>query len=202
MLQKLYRYKQDTVYCGDNLEVLGEFPDECIDLIYIDPPFFSGKKYDAVFEDEWALQAFDDTFKLTNKDEESTKMEKYLNFMEIRIRELHRVLKSTGSFYLHCDWHANAYLRMVCDDIFGKNKLRSEIIWQMKSVSGFKSKRNGWIRDHDTILYYVKSKDFVFNKEYLPLRKEYIDKMFRKSDDNGLYRERKRKNKDGKIIIN
>lgn len=179
----------NKIFFGDCLDILKNFPDKCIDLIYIDPPFFTQTKRITTNKTNFSYNDKWDSIDI------------YLKFMILTIQQLYRLLKNTASFYIHCDYHANAHLRIICDKIFGRNNFRSEIIWQMKSVSGFKSKRNGWIRDHDTIFYYVKSKDFVFNKEYLPLHKDYINKMFRKTDNIGLYRERKRKNKNGKIII-
>jgi len=192
MLQKMYKYKQDTVYCGDNLDVLREFPDVCIDLIYIDPPFFSGKQYDIVFGDEWALQAFDDTFKLDDDDEESTKMEKYLNFMELRIREIHRVLKPTGSFYLHCDFHAGHYLKILCDKIFGINNFGNEIIW---CYSGGGISKKHFPRKHDTIFRYIKDKkeykkNGIFNIEYKPYSEKSAKVHNRESDSDKYIQKR------------
>ncbi|KKM93955.1 hypothetical protein LCGC14_1203250 [marine sediment metagenome] len=173
-----YYFKPNTIYCGDNLKVLKSFPDECVDLIYIDPPFFSGKNYDLVFGDKYAIRAFQDTFE--------GKKETYLSFMEDRIREMHRILKPTGSFYLHCDWHANAHLRVLCDKIFGENNYRNEIIWRIGWLSGYKTKKVGWIRNHDTIHYYVKSKDFTFNKEYIPYKDDYVRRDGKKPTGKGL----------------
>ncbi len=174
-----YHFKPNTVYCGDNLRVLKYFPDECVDLIYIDPPFFSGRNYDLVFGDKYAIRAFQDTFE--------GKSETYLSFMEDRIRELHRVLKPTGSFYLHCDWHASAHLRILCDDkIFDPKNYRNEIIWRIGWLSGYKTKKIGWIRNHDTIHYYVKSKDFTFNKEYIPYKDDYVRRDGKKPTGKGL----------------
>ena len=118
-----YAFKNNILCCGDNLHVMRRFPEECVDLVYIDPPFFSGKNYDMVFEDEWALQAFSDTFTLTDEDKKKglTKMDKYIAWMKPRIEQIHRVLKPTGSFYLHADWHAGHYLKVMCDKIFGEN---------------------------------------------------------------------------------
>lgn len=173
----------DSIYCGDNLKVLRDFPDECVDLIYIDPPFFSGKNYDLVFDDKFAVRAFKDTFE--------GKRETYLSFMESRIREIHRILKLTGSFYLHCDHHANAHLRIMCDKIFGKKNFRRQIIWNAGSVSGFKSKVKGWVRQHDIILFYTKTNKYTFNKQYIPYREEYKKKFKYKDEDGRLYRKRR-----------
>jgi site-specific DNA-methyltransferase (adenine-specific) len=108
----------------------------------------------------------------------------YLTMMTIRLVELKRVLKSTGSIYLHCDPTASHYLKIVMDTVFGKNNFGKEIIWSLETVSGFKSQANNWIRGHDTILFYTKSGDYFFNKEFLPHKEEYIAR-FKKIDESG-----------------
>ena len=161
------------VYLVDNLKFLRELDSEIIDLIYIDPPFFTGVDYKE-FSDLWSS------------------LEDYLDFMNIRIQEMHRVLKMTGSFYCHCDNNAVFDLKPLCDQIFGRKNFRREIIWNVGSVSGFKSQVKGWVRQHDTILNYTKSDNFTFNKQYIPYREDYIKKMFRYKDKNGrLYRKRR-----------
>ncbi|MFX0032044.1 MAG: DNA-methyltransferase [Promethearchaeota archaeon] len=165
--------KSNSVYLVDNLEFLRELDSEYIDLIYIDPPFFSGVDYQE-FSDRW--DSLDD----------------YLEFMNLRVIEMHRVLKTTGSFYLHCDPNAVFDLKPLCDLIFGKDNFRRELIWNVSSVSGFKSQVKGWVRQHDTILYYTKSNNFTFNKQYKPYKKDYIKKMFRYTDEDGrIYRKRR-----------
>lgn len=164
--------KLNTVYLEENLSVLKDIKSEFIDLIYIDPPFFSGVDYKE-FNDIW--DSLDD----------------YLDFMNLRIKQMHRVLKNSGSFYCHCDVNAVFNLKLLCDKIFGKKHFRREIIWNSGSVSGFKSQVKGWVRQHDTILYYTKSDDFTFNKQYMPYRSEYIKKMFRRDENGRLYRRRR-----------
>lgn len=163
----------NTVYLINNLEFLRNLDSEVIDLIYIDPPFFSGVDYKE-FSDLW------------------TSLDDYIEFMKIRIKEIFRVLKTTGSFYLHCDASAIFDLKPLCDEIFGKINFRREIVWNVGSVSGFKSQVKGWVRQHDNILYYTKSDDFTFNKIYVPYKQDYITKMFRYKDKDGrLYRKRR-----------
>ena len=165
--------KLNNVYNAENLEFLREMNEDSVDLIYIDPPFFSGVDYKE-FSDAWA------------------NLNEYLEFMKVRLVQMHRVLKDTGSFYLHCDCNAVFELKLICDSVFGKPKFRREIIWNVGSVSGFKSQANGWIRQHDNILYYTKSDKYTFNKQYIPYREEYIKKMFRYEDEDGrLYRKRR-----------
>jgi DNA modification methylase len=157
----------------DNLAFLKKLKSNFIDLIYIDPPFFTGVDYKE-FSDLW------------------NSLEEYLSFMIVRIEEMHRVLKQQGSFYLHCDGNASYDLKPICDNIFGRNYFKREIIWNVASVSGFKSQVKGWVRQHDIILYYTKSEKFTFNKQYTPYREEYIKKMFRYKDKDGrIYRKRR-----------
>ena len=108
----------------------------------------------------------------------------YLIYMAIRLLEMHRILKPTGSLYLHCDPTMSHYLKLVMDSVFGKSNFRREIIWNLETASGFKSQVKGFIRGHDTILYYTKGRDFLFNKIYQPHKPEYI-KRFRKTDKDG-----------------
>jgi len=165
--------KIDAVFLEDNIEFLRKLESEIIDLIYIDPPFYTGVDYKE-FSDQWSS------------------LNDFLDFMRIRIKEMHRVLKVTGSFYCHCDANAIFDLKIMCDVIFGRKKFRREIIWNVGSVSGFKSQVKGWVRQHDTILYYINSDEFTFNKQYTPYKQEYIKKMFRYKDEDGrLYRKRR-----------
>ncbi len=165
--------KLNIVYLAENLEFMRKLDSEVIDLIYIDPPFYSGVDYKE-FSDLWKS------------------LDEYLDFMKLRIKEMYRILKETGSFYLHCDSNAKFDLKPICDEIFGRKNFRREIIWNVGSVSGFKSQVNGWVRQHDTIIYFTKSPIFTFHKQYLPYREDYIKKMFRYKDKDGrLYRKRR-----------
>jgi len=165
--------KLNTFYLTDNLELLRKLKTKTIDLIYIDPPFFSGVDYKE-FSDLW------------------NSLDEYLDFMRIRVSEMYRSLKETGSFYCHCDPNAVFELKILCDQVFGRKYFRREIIWNGGSVSGFKSQVKGWVRQHDTILYYTKSNIFTFNKQFTPYKDEYIKKMFRYKDEDGrLYRKRR-----------
>ena len=163
----------NSVYLSENLEFLRKLDSDFLDLIYIDPPFYTGVDYKE-FSDLW------------------NSLEDYLTFMQLRIKEIHRVLKSTGSFYCHCDANAVFDLKPICDKTFGRKNFRREIIWNVGSVSGFKSQVKGWVRQHDTILFYTKSDQYTFNKQYTPYKEEYIRKMFRYRDEDGrVYRKRR-----------
>jgi len=162
-------FKPGTIYCGDCLDVLRQFPENSVDLIYADPPFFTNKYYEMIWKDGSENRFFDDRWKGGKGG-----VEHFITVMEPRLRECHRILKSTGSMYLHCDYHANAHLRLCMDNIFGEENFKNEIIWRIGWVSGFKTQKKGWIRNHDTIYYYVKSNEFTFNKEYLPYLDGYV----------------------------
>jgi len=107
-----------VIYCGDNLEQLAKLPDACVDLIYIDPPFNSNRNYDGGQSgtDFWGetkeKRAFEDRH-------ENTKA--YIDYLRPRCVQLARVLKQTGSFYYHCDWHASHYVKVMLDQILGEN---------------------------------------------------------------------------------
>ena len=135
---------KNTLYCGDNLDILRKYiKDESIDLIYIDPPFFSNRHYEVVWGDEAEVRSFEDRWE--------GGINVYIEWMRPRIEELYRVLKPTGSFYLHCDWHASHYLKVMLDEVFELRNFQNEIVWSYRT-GGISSKR--WGRKHDVILFY------------------------------------------------
>ena len=131
-------------YEGDNLAIMRELQSETIDLIYIDPPYFSQRNY-GDFDDRWKS------------------MQHYLDFMVERLKEMHRVLKPTGSIYVHLDWHAVHYIKVEMDKIFGYDNFVNEIIWGYRG--GGVSKK-AFARKHDTILFYSKSEKYTYNVQY------------------------------------
>lgn len=160
----------NKLICGDNLEVLSTLKSESVDLIYLDPPFFSNRNYEILWGDEAEIRSFVDRWE--------GGIEVYIAWMKERIQEMHRVLKPTGSLYLHCDWHAGHYLKVMLDEIFGRNNFRNEIVWSYKT--GGASKRH-FSRKHDTIFFYSKSDDYTFNPQK---EKSYMmhNYGFKKSD--------------------
>ncbi|MEW6295557.1 MAG: site-specific DNA-methyltransferase [Candidatus Diapherotrites archaeon] len=150
----------NAIYEGDNLEILSKFSDKSVDLIYADPPFFSNKHYEVIWNNGAEKRAY--------KDRWLGGIEHYISWMEPRIRECQRVLKDRGSMYLHCDWHANAHLRILMDKIFGKNNFVNEIIWRYRR---WPSKQNAFQRMHDTILFYRKNN----KKEFQMWKQQYED---------------------------
>jgi len=168
-------FRTNAIYCGDCQRILRDFPEECVDLIYVDPPFFSNKQYEILWGNGYELRSFEDRWQgdILN----------YIAWMEPKIRESHRVLKDTGSIYLHCDWHANAHLRILMDKIFGENHFLNEIIWSRTHAHGGGEK--GFSRIHDTLLFYVKSDSFRFNRQHVPYSAKYIKNFFRYVDKDG-----------------
>lgn len=139
---------------GDNLHVMRQLPSESIDLIYIDPPFFSGKQYNVIFGDQNEVRSFNDIWE--------GGMPGYLIWLNARLYEMKRLLKKTGSIYVHCDWHASHYIKVEMDKIFGYENLQNEIIWSYRSGGGSK-RRYG--RKHDTLFWYTKSVNYYFNAD-------------------------------------
>ncbi|MCL4362399.1 site-specific DNA-methyltransferase [Candidatus Parvarchaeota archaeon] len=165
--------KINSIYEGDNLKVLRKFPDKSVDLIYADPPFFSNQHY--VVHGEDGLREFTDKWK--------GGIDSYIVWIKERMIECRRILKDTGSIYLHCDYHANGYLRVIMDQVFGIKNMRNEIVWKRTYAHGGGTK--GFSRVHDTILFYSKTDQFKFNKQYNPYSKEYVKGFFKKSDSDG-----------------
>ncbi|MHA1271005.1 MAG: DNA-methyltransferase [Candidatus Helarchaeota archaeon] len=148
-------FKVNSIYCGDNLKILKEFPNDCIDLIYLDPPFFTDKEHQTIRDD--VLRSFNDKW--------GGDINQFIDWMKIRVKELYRILKGTGTLYLHCDYHSNAYMRIMLDQIFGEKNFRNEIIW---CYAGGGIPKRDYPRKHDTIFRYVKGNNWTFNIIYRP----------------------------------
>ena len=142
-----------TIFTGDNLDILRGINSECVDLIYLDPPFNSNQSYAAPMNSEARGAEFDDVWTLSDMKQEwieeveyrrpalfylingaklahGESMAGYLTFMSIRLIELHRILKASGSIYLHCDPHASHYLKAIMDALFGEQSYKAQITWQ------------------------------------------------------------------------
>ncbi len=158
------------LYRGDNRDVMRllmpEFAGK-IDLIYIDPPFCTGSDFEVHATGQDAApgtkvgQAFRDSW--------PGGLNGYLDMMLPRLQMMHVLLSETGSMYLHVDPTVSHYLKIILDEVFGAASFQREIIWRIGWISGFKSVARNWIRNHDIILYYVKTPGrFTFNRERLP----------------------------------
>ena len=208
----------NALVCGDNLAILQELPSECVDLIYLDPPFNSNHNYVAAFGDKGSVDAqLRDIWRWTVETEnayqrlpegrlrnainafrlvsgESSPMAAYALFMGRRLVELHRVLKPTGSIYLHCDPTANWLLRVLLDAVFGETNFRNEILWYYYNKMHDRRKRM-FPSATDTIFFYVKDmeRDFFYSqltekrdKPVTQLKRRKVDgKMVNARDDDG-----------------
>jgi len=141
---------KSSIHCGDNIELLPQIPSNSIDLIYIDPPFYSKRQYG----DKQGNMQFTDVF---------SSMDGYCAFIEARLKESRRVLKETGSIYIHCDYHANKYIGIICDKIFGYDHCINEIIWQRSISNSLSQKKYDVVTD--TIYFYSKGKTYTFNPQ-------------------------------------
>ena len=190
---------------GDCLDWMQRWDDATVDLIYLDPPFNSKHNYNVLYAPDGGgggaqMRAFEDTWawdaaagaRLAMYEGATARpahkvivglagilgpsgMLAYLTYMAERLEHMHRLLKPTGSLYYHCDPTASHYLKLVLDAVFGSASFRNEIIWRIGWVSGFKTKKRGWIRNHDTLLYYVRDPaNIVFNKKYLSYPDGYV----------------------------
>lgn len=170
-----------VIYCDDNLRRLAQMPGDSVDLIYLDPPFFSNKFYEVIWGDEAEVRSFEDRWE--------GGIQVYVGWMRERMVQLHRVLKPTGSIYLHCDSHASHYLKTMMDSVFGQKKFRNEIVWAYK-YGGRPRKDFG--RKHDTIFRYVKGATWYFDEiaARIPHEPASIEHNYRHIDENGRrYRE-------------
>lgn len=150
------------IYRDDNLKRLSLLPAESVDLIYLDPPFFSNRNYEVIWGDEAEVRSFEDRWE--------GGIHHYAEWMRERAFAMHRLLKPTGSIYLHCDWHASHYLKVMMDEVFGSRHFQNECIWYYKGA-GVSPRR--WARRHDSILWYTKSDDWFFDPD--PVRDEYAE---------------------------
>ena len=200
-------FADKTIWTGDNLGILRGMNSECVDLIYLDPPFNSNKDYaapvgskaaGAAFKDTWTLSDLDvawmgliadeqpaianllHTAKLTH----SKGMQSYLTMMAVRLMEMRRVLKDTGSIYLHCDPTASHYLKLLMDAVFGRSNFRNEIAWKRTS-SHSDAKRYASVSDR--LLFYA-FEEATWHTQHLALGEAYVARDYRHTDEKGRYR--------------
>jgi site-specific DNA-methyltransferase (adenine-specific) len=205
----------NRLYYGDNLDVLrAHVGDQSVDLVYLDPPFNSNASYNILFKSptgagaDASIEAFDDTWSwgpaasaalmdITESGNHGlhvlmqamhtaigeNAMMAYLAMMAVRLVELHRVLKASGSLYLHCDPTASHYLKLVLDAVFGAENYVNEIIWKRTSAHSNVYKAFGGITD--TIFFYAKSRERVWNQQYRAASNETEAAAFPHADADG-----------------
>ncbi len=165
---------------GDNLEVLKSLPSESVDLCYIDPPFFSNRNYAVIWGDKGEIRSFEDCW--------DGGIDTYINWMYKRVTEIHRILKPTGSFYLHCDWHAQAELKVyVLDKIFSRENFLNNISWKRTNAKSNSTKKFTVLQD--TIFLYAKSEKCKFNIQRCNYSEAQLSRYKQsQKDEKGLYR--------------
>ena len=189
-------WENKTLFVGDNLHVMRGMNAGTVDLIYLDPPFNSNRTYAAPIGSRAAGAAFKDAWNLSDIDliehqalkqdhpalytvidaagsAHSKGMKSYLIMMAVRLLEMRRLLKDTGSLYLHCDPTASHYLKLVLDAILGVGNFRNEIVWHYRRWTG---KAKCFQRLHDTMFYYTKAAKYSFNVLYTPYTEKSFDR--------------------------
>ena len=205
-----------TIWTGDNLDILRGMNSNCVDLIYLDPPFNSNQDYAAPIGSSAAGAAFKDTWTLSDLDvawmgliaderpdisnllhtsslTHGKRMQSYLTMMAVRLLEMSRVLRPTGSIFLHCDPTASHYLKLLMDAVFGSGSFSNEIVWRYKKYQ--KAQMHSFTRNSDRILYYCQSGEATYNPIFQKLKtpKRYLKREWNKStqrivnakDENG-----------------
>ena len=208
------KFNPDTLYYGDCLEIIQSFPSDSVDLIYLDPPFNSNEKYHSIFKGsglniDVQIKAFDDMWLWDDDSAQrvqdiknavanpaskvitafelcipETPMLSYTSYMAQRLFEMRRILKDTGSIYLHCDQTASHYLKLVMDSVFEMNNFRNEIVWAYRT--GGVSKKY-WPRKHDTLLFFAKTQQVYEHNP--PQERIFYEKQFftDKQDEQGRF---------------
>ena len=200
-------FAHQTIWTRDNLEVMRGINSESVDLVYLDPPFNSGKQWSAPVGSEAAGASFKDAWTLSDVDlawhgeiaEEhpalygvldaagvahGKAMKSYLIYMAVRLIEIRRLLTPTGSVYLHCDDTAGAYLKVTMDAIFGRAQYRNEITWKR---SNGRSAAQRYARVSDRILYYANGDEPTWNGSWQPLDEKHVERKYRHNDERGRY---------------
>ena len=194
-----------TLFVGDNLDVMRGMNSGSVDLIYLDPPFNSNQNYAAPIGSAAAGAAFKDTWTLDDVDlawhgeiaeaepalykiidaaglARGKGMQSYLIMMAVRLLEMRRLLKPTGSVYLHCDDTATHYLKLLMDAVFGAGQFRNSIVWKRFN---FHSDARRFGRVSDALLFYSKTDAYRFNRPRVPFSKAYVDTKFTHRDADG-----------------
>ena len=200
-------WSNQTIWTGDNLEIMRGMNSESVDLIYLDPPFNSKANYAAPIGSQAAGAAFKDTWTLSDVDVEWINLietkhpalyrvllaaitasdKSYLAYLAARLLEMRRILKTTGSIYLHCDPTMGAYLKLLMDAIFGRKAWLNEIVW--KRSAAHNDTKQGMRRAgklHDTLLIY-RGREYTWNFQYTPYTNEYLETEYRHVADGGRH---------------
>ena len=199
-------WSNQTIWTGDNIDIMRGMNSASVDLIYLDPPFNSKANYAAPIGSKAAGAAFKDTWTLTDVDVEWINLieakhpalhrvllaaltasdKSYLAYMAVRLLEMRRILRPSGSIYLHCDPTMSHHLKLIMDAIFGHKAFRTEITWKRGSAhSDTKQGRRRHGRIHDVLLYYTAGKTWTWNPQYTPYTEEYLEEEYRHVTGSG-----------------
>ena len=181
---------ENKILTGNSLKVLKTIDTESVDMVYMDPPFFTQRKHSLKNKDNSKEYEFDDKWSDINE---------YIDFIKNILIESKRVLKNTGNIFVHCDKTASHYIRVALDEVFSITNFKSEIIWSYKRWSNAKK---GLLNSHQNIYFYSKTKDFKFNTlytDYSPTTN--IDQILqdRERDENG--KSKYKTDENGKVIL-
>ena len=181
---------ETEVHQGDCIDILRSRAGAGIDLVYLDPPFFTQRKQRLKTRDRSQEFSFDDHW---------NSISHYASFLCDRIAELHRVLKSTGSIFFHCDKTASHVARIILDEVFGAERFQSEIIWSYKRWSNSARKL---LPAHQTIIFYAKSRGYKFN----PIFKDYssttnVDQILQRRSRDAANKSVYARDQNGDVII-
>ena len=199
-------WKNRTLWTGDNLDIMRGMNSHSVDLIYLDPPFNSNRDYAAPIGSQAAGAAFKDTWALSDVDEawhgeiadrepalyaiidaaglaHGKGMKSYLIIMAVRLMEMHRILKPTGSVYLHCDPTASHYLKMLMDAVFGPGRFRNELSWRRSNPKSHGKKNFPNCRD--IIFRFTKTEDCTFNQVFGEHNPEYVRTAYKYREPDG-----------------
>lgn len=179
----------NNVYCGDCYELMRQLDSDTIDAIYMDPPFFT-QETQKLSSKEGVEYSFADSWE---------NMDDYVAYTKIRLQECKRVLKRTGSIFVHCDRNASHYLKIVLDEIFGVTNFQSEIVWSYKRWSNSKK---GLLNNHQIIFFYSKSKDFKFNTIYTDYSETTnVDQILQERVKDEKGKSRYKVDKNGQVVM-
>ncbi|MDR0485670.1 MAG: site-specific DNA-methyltransferase, partial [Elusimicrobiota bacterium] len=169
---------QNSLILGDNLEILKTIDSNSIDLIYLDPPFFSNRNYEVIWGDAGEVRSF--------KDRWAGGISHYIDWLNERVKEMYRILKQTGSIFLHCDWHASHYIKtQILDRLFDYENFRGEIIWKRTHAKNDAIKKLTVLTD--SIFYYSKTRKFTYIPIFVELREQYVKSAYNLKDERGQY---------------
>ena len=180
---------RNKIYWGDNLQVMSHLLKQFrskVDLIYIDPPFDSGADYRRKISVRGTSTASDYVAFEDKQYGDIWTNDEYLQFMYERFVLLRELLSETGSIYVHCDYRRAHYLKLALDEVFGASNFKNEIVWRRTTA---RSGSGAYNHIHDTILFYTKTPNFVWNQQYTPYSKEYLQSNFNPDESGRLYRE-------------